>query len=174
MNRNDCLREALVFLDSVSSQYPGGIPKNLVEKSRPLVEKPAAFLHFIGAITPAGQKVLEAALAQGLKLDPSNAIRSPLSEKVSAASSTLQEFVDAKLKEHPAHVAVLMGSAVAKVLFDAPSAEAVDEDGFVTYKGQRALLTDDLCDVASDAQAKKRFWNELKKSRALFTKMGLL
>lgn len=168
MDKNDCLREALVFLDSVRASYPSGIPKGAVASVQPTAEKQLQLLHFVGTVTPAGKVVLDAALSQGLKIDSARATISALAEKDAASSAKLQQFVEAKLAQHPARVIVFMGRALADVLFDPAKREAVDEDGFLAYNGMRALLTDDLGEVADNAQAKKRFWNELKKARTLF------
>lgn len=171
MNRNESLRAALVFLDSRAPLYPGGIPKAAVVRALP--QRDIKLLHFLGAIGAAGKSVLDAAIVQGLKIDPASTVVSTLSEKDRASSAKLQQFVDSKIEAHPAHVVVLMGKSLSDALLESETRDAADEDGFVAYKGVRALLTEDLADVASNAQAKKRFWNELKKARDLFAKKGL-
>ena len=159
MDKQESIREALVFLDSIRGKYPGGIPKQPAPV--PAVETPRrrALIHFIGKVGADARATLQAACTQGLKIKAEEAEISALTAEACASTAALRAFVENRMSEVSCKVVVLLGSQFEAI------ADAGKEDttGFRNCNGTPVLISEDAAGITSDPSAKKRFWTALKK-----------
>lgn len=159
--------DLLALLDSVGSDYPGGIPRGGIPAGAAVgkgttsqircsgpTSAPLVFLGFGGAgalLDGVAGGLLEAAVQKGLKIDPA------VVAFISLPQGIAVDDVAATLKNFTAPVGVALGPEVGRLLgIRGPSGEWSEIDG----RAWRVTVALDA--VLADAGLKRPLWNDLQ------------
>ena len=153
--------DQLLYLDRVKALYPGGIPRQLLERSAVcpvlFVANPES-LKSATSFDGAGGELLKAAVTKGLEIELS---------KVSVIIFEGREALAKSLEAVSPRIIFLLGEKVAHEILGVSDKLEQLRSGAFLFSQIPTLVSFDPNDVASNPELKRGFWEDLKRVKAV-------